>query len=59
MLSHRLDDESISNMVKTVVREHHYSPFQIEEMFLDSEDFLGLEFWYDDVLQTIKEFKEK
>jgi hypothetical protein len=44
-------------MIKSVVREHHWSPDVINDLFLDDFDFFGLEFWYKDVIETNK--KEK
>lgn len=36
-------------MIKTVVREHHWLPDQIDSLFTDEHDFHGLEFWFKDV----------
>jgi hypothetical protein len=46
-------------MIKTVVREHHWKPSEIKKLYLDSDDFLGLEFWYNDVMKVIAEMKKK
>jgi hypothetical protein len=46
-------------MIKTVVREHHWCPDQIGKLKLDDEDYLGLEFWYNDVITVINELKPK
>ena len=44
-------------MVKTVVRAHHWDPEIIENLYLDDTDFLGLLYWYNDVLDEYKEVK--
>lgn len=44
-------------MIKTVVREHHWTPAIIESLYLDDTDFLGLEYWYNDVCETIEKIK--
>lgn len=49
----------MNNIIKSVVREHHFSPAEIDAFFLDDIDYHGLEFWYNDVRQVSKELKEK
>jgi hypothetical protein len=46
-------------MIKSVVREHHWSPKQLGDLFLDSIDYLGLEYWYNDVLAVDQEIKSR
>jgi len=46
-------------MIKSVVREHHWPPYIIKELYLDNEDYQGLEYWYDDVIATIKDLKKR
>jgi hypothetical protein len=46
-------------MIKTVVREHHWQPNEIGKLKLDNEDYLGLEYWYNDVMKVISEMKAK
>ncbi len=41
-------------MIRTVVREHHWSPTAVSRLYLDDIDFNGLEFWYEDVKETVK-----
>jgi hypothetical protein len=36
-------------MIKTVVRFHHWLPFDVYRLFLDEDDHLGLVYWYNDV----------
>lgn len=46
-------------MVKTVVREHHWSIKKIDRLYLDDIDHNGLMFWYDDVCESVDEIKGK
>ena len=47
-------------MIKTVSRSFNWaSPFVIQEMYCDDEDFLGIEYWYNDVQDQHNELKEK
>jgi hypothetical protein len=46
-------------MIITVIREHHWLPTEIGKLKLDDEDYLGLEFWYNDVITVINELKPK
>lgn len=46
-------------MVKSVVREHHFSAEKIDAFFLDDTDWHGLIFWYNDVLEVNNELKSK
>lgn len=46
-------------MVQTVVREHHWPPDKFKKLYLDDTDYLGLEFWYNDVIHVGKELKNK
>ena len=36
-------------MIKTVVRFHHWLPFDVYKLFLDDDDALGLVYWFEDV----------
>lgn len=46
-------------MIKSVVREFHWTFLVIEQMYLDDEDYKGLEFWYNDVVEMTENFKKK
>jgi hypothetical protein len=46
-------------MIKTVVREHHWSPEIIGDLFIDGQDYEGLEYWYDDIMEVITELNKK
>lgn len=42
-------------MVVSVVSHYKWSPEAIGDLFIDAEDYLGLEFWYNEVKEMIKE----
>lgn len=46
-------------MIKSVVREFHWTFLVIEQMYLDDEDYKGLEFWYNDIVAMSAELKAK
>ncbi len=46
-------------MIKTVVREHNWPPNDIGGFFIDRQDYLGLEFWYEDVKEVIAYMKNQ
>lgn len=45
-------------MVKSVTRSHHYPPDVIDELFLDDNDYHGLEWLYNDVIEEVKGYKK-
>ncbi len=46
-------------MISSLVREHHWSPDIIGDLFFDAEDHYGLVFWYDDLIQMHKDLEKK
>lgn len=46
-------------MILSVVREHHWPPDKIGGLFVDDMDWLGLEFWYNDLRALNDELKNK
>jgi len=46
-------------MIKSVVREHHWIPNVVDELYVDKIDHHGLEFWYNDIDEVQKKLKEK
>lgn len=46
-------------MVTTVVREHHWSPTEINGLYLDDIDHFGLIYWYEDIKSMIADLKNK
>jgi hypothetical protein len=46
-------------MIKSVVREHHWSPAIVGDFYIDEIDHEGLEFWYNDVKEVSESLKEK
>jgi len=47
-----VDELDIS--IKSIVSEFGWSPNQINEMYVDDIDYLGIEFWYEHLLQVKK-----
>jgi hypothetical protein len=46
-------------MILTVVREFHWAPSIVGALYIDAEDYEGLEYWYNDVVKTNKELNPK
>jgi len=46
-------------MIRSVVREHHWTPQVINDLYLDSRDHRGLVYWYEDVKEVADELKKK
>jgi hypothetical protein len=46
-------------MIKTVVREHHWSPEIVGDLFINGYDHESLEYWYDDCVEANAELKKK
>ncbi len=46
-------------MFVSLVRENHWPPSVLEGLFFDREDYLGLIFWYEDLLEVNDELKKK
>lgn len=46
-------------MVKSVVREHHWAPEVIGALFFDAQDYLGLQYWYEDVKEVSDSLNKK
>jgi hypothetical protein len=44
-------------MIKSVVREYHWSPAVVGDLYFDRQDFLGLEYWFDDVKELQDQIK--
>jgi hypothetical protein len=45
--------------IKTVIREHHFSPAQVGDFYLDRIDYSGLYWYYDDVVAVMAQMKKK
>jgi hypothetical protein len=41
------------------VRDTKWSPEIIGDLFIDEQDYQGIEFWYNDIEKQIKELKDK
>ena len=46
-------------MVKSIIREHHWTPHYISEMYIDNTDINGIEYWYIDILEMHKQLNKK
>lgn len=46
-----VDNDSLDNMIKTIVSEYHFSPSEISKMYVDNLDFQGIQFWYDECVR--------
>lgn len=52
-----MSHESIDNMAISVVRSFNWSAKDIDYLYLDSIDYHGLEFWYEDVKRQVNKNK--
>lgn len=52
-------EDDLNNRIKSVIREHHFSPPEIDAFFLDGVDYWGLDWWYADVKECVDEIKKK
>lgn len=46
-------------MVRSVANEYQWPPNTIGGFFIDEQDFYGLEFWYNCVIENSKKIKAK
>jgi hypothetical protein len=46
-------------MIRSVVREHHWTPSTVRSLYLDNRDIDGLVYWYEDVKAVVAEMKPK
>ena len=47
-------------MIKSVARNFKWaSPFVINDLYCDDEDYLGLDYWYKDIQAQHKELENK
>jgi len=54
-----ISEKNLDVMIRNVVREHHWSPETIENLYLDDADFFALGYWNDDVQKVIEGLKKK
>ena len=45
-------------MIRSVVRLYKFTPDVIDRMFVDSEDYHGLEYWFEDAKEYVKEIEK-
>jgi len=50
---------NVETFIKSVVREHHWAPSEFEDLYIDSVDYKGLVFWYNDIELVHKELNKK
>jgi len=51
-------EHGFDNVVKSVVRFHHWEPEKIDKLFMDDFDFKGLYYWYEDVKDYNRQLEE-
>jgi hypothetical protein len=49
----------MDNMIKSIVREHHWTPNTINDLYVDDMDHFGIEYWFDDVKEVSDSLKPK
>lgn len=45
-------------MIKTVIRGHHYTPGEIDALFIDGQDHHGIEWLYEDLKEIDDEINK-
>ena len=45
-------------MIVSIARNYYWTPDEIEKLFVDSIDYKGLVFWYDDALEMQREINK-
>ena len=53
-----LDSANIDIAIKSVVNEHNWSPSIIDAMYLDSLDYQGIGYWYDNAKEMHDKMKK-
>ena len=48
---------TVHSKMKGIARLFHFSPFDMQNMYLDRVDHLGIDFWFDDAIAYDKEVK--
>ena len=51
--------DSIENMIKTIVMTYHWRLGEILQMSMDRDDIEGLEYWYQNILDTAPKVENK
>ncbi len=46
-----IDEPAFNNILKSIVREYKWTPDVIGSLFFDRQDYTGLLYWYDDVIE--------
>lgn len=53
-----IDEESLKNLIVSVVRETKWTPEIIDSLFFDDIDYHGILWWYEDVKTMNEEIKK-
>jgi len=53
-----LKKQDLFTEIKTVARFFNWNPHEINELYCDDLDHLGLTFWYNDCLEQDKEMRK-
>lgn len=54
-----LSGETIDNIIRSIIREHHFRPCEIDAFFLDAKDYHGIAWWYEDLEIVNKKLSQK
>lgn len=54
-----MDGYSLSNIIRSIVREHHWTPDTIDRFYFDYIDHHGLLFWFEDLQEMDKQINKK
>lgn len=54
-----LNEESINNVIKTIVKEYKWPMSEIKDLYLDDADPYGIMFWYNDIQSEVSKIKNK
>ena len=52
-------EKELENYIKTVIRECRFIPDVIDTLYLDSIDYHGIIWYYEDIDESIKEINSK
>lgn len=54
-----LSYESLCNIVDTVIGEMRWTPWEVDKLYLDDDDYFGIEYWYNYVCELNEKLKPK
>ena len=47
----------MNNIIATVANTYHWTPHYLESLYVDGYNHFGLEFWYDQIKEQVKDTK--